>query len=59
MSTGLKAIDLTGNTISLEVTGPMNLVTTTRHVDTTTTVETHTTEERRVEPVNPATGGQR
>ncbi len=53
-STGLKAVDLTGNTISLEVTGPMNLVTTTRHVDTTTTVETRTTEERHQEPVTPA-----
>lgn len=54
MSAGIKAVDLSNNTISLEVTGPMNLVTTTRHVDTTTTIETRTTEERRVEPVNPA-----
>lgn len=59
MSSGLKAVDLTKNTITLEVTGPMNLVTTTRHVESTTTVETRTTEERRVEPINPAPGGQR
>jgi hypothetical protein len=57
-STGLKAVDLTGNTITLEVTGAMNLVTTTRHVDTTTTIETRSTEERRVEPITPAGGGQ-
>ncbi|HEY4330367.1 MAG TPA: hypothetical protein VGN88_11570 [Phycisphaerae bacterium] len=54
MSQGLKAVDLQSNTINLEVTGPMNLVTTTRHVESTTTTETGTTEDRRVEPINPA-----
>jgi len=54
LSTGLKAVDLQNNTINLEVTGPMNLVTTTRHVESTTTVETHTTDEQRIEPINPA-----
>jgi hypothetical protein len=54
MSQGLKAVDLQNNTIDLEVTGPMNLVTTTRHVESTTTTETRTTDERRIEPINPA-----
>jgi hypothetical protein len=53
-SQGLKAVDLQNNTINLEVTGPMNLVTTTRRSDTTTVTETHTVEERRIEPINPA-----
>jgi hypothetical protein len=51
-SQGLKAVDLQNNTISLEVTGTLNLVTTTRKTETMTT--TTTTEERRVEPINPA-----
>ncbi len=51
LSQGLKAVDLSNMTISLEITGPMNLqVTTTRRVESTTTV----TEERRVEPINPS-----
>jgi hypothetical protein len=54
MSSGIKAIDLQNNTISLEVTGPMNLVTTTRHIETTTTTETRTIEDRRIEPITPA-----
>jgi len=54
MSQGLKAVDLSNTTINLEVTGPMNLVTTTRAVQSTTTIETRTTEERRVEPINPS-----
>lgn len=54
MSQGLKAVDLQNNTINLEVTGPMNLVTTTRRSDTTTITETRTIEERRIEPINPA-----
>jgi hypothetical protein len=54
MSQGLKAVDLSNNTINLEISGPMNLVTTTRAVESTTTIETRTTEERRVEPVNPS-----
>jgi hypothetical protein len=54
MSTGIKAVDLSNNTINLEITGPMNLVTTTRHVESTTTIETRTTEERRIDTVNPA-----
>ena len=53
-STGIKAVDLENNTINLEVTGPLNLVTTTHWTDTTTTVETHTTEEKTIEPINPA-----
>ena len=54
MSQGLKAVDLQNNTINLEVTGPMNLVTTTRHVESTVTTESRVTEERRIEPINPA-----
>jgi hypothetical protein len=53
-SQGIKAVDLQNNTISLEVTGPMQLATTTRRSETRTTTETTTTEERRVEPINPA-----
>ncbi len=53
-SQGIKAVDISNHTISLEVTGPMNLVTTTRRSDTTTTTETHTTEDQRIEPINPA-----
>jgi hypothetical protein len=55
-SQGLKAVDLQNNTISLEVTGTLNLVTTTRKTETMTT--TTTTEERRVEPINPAPADQ-
>ncbi len=55
-STGLKATDLQNNTIVLEVTGPMNLTTTTRTTETKTTVETTTTEEKHVEPIRPAPG---
>ena len=54
LSQGLKAVDLSNTTINLEVTGQMNLVTTMRSVQSTTTVETQTTEERRVEPINPS-----
>jgi hypothetical protein len=54
MSQGLKAVDLQNNTINLEVTGAMNLVTTTRRSDTTTVTVTRTIEERRIEPINPA-----
>ena len=54
LSQGLKAVDLQNNTINLEITGPIDLVTTTRSVETTTTTETHVMEERRVEPINPA-----
>ena len=54
MSQGLKAVDLSNTTINLEITGPMNLVTTTRAVESTTTIETKTIEERRVEPINPS-----
>lgn len=55
-SQGLKATDLSNNTISLEVTGPMELVTTTMKTETktTTTVETTTTEEKKVDPIRPA-----
>jgi hypothetical protein len=51
-SQGLKAVDLQNNTISLEVTGTLNLVTTTRKTETMTT--TTTTEEKTVTPINPA-----
>jgi hypothetical protein len=54
LSQGLKAVDLTNNTINLEVTGPMNLVTTTRSVESTITTESRVIEERRIEPINPA-----
>jgi hypothetical protein len=54
LSQGLKAVELSNNTINLEVTGPMNLVTTTRRSDTMTITETRTIEERRIEPINPA-----
>jgi hypothetical protein len=54
-SQGLKAVDLSNNTISLEITGPMTLTTTTKRVETTTTTETKTTEVQRIEQVNPAT----
>ena len=54
LSQGLRAVDLSNTTINLEVTGPMNLVTTTRAVQSTTTIETRTIEERRVEPINPS-----
>jgi hypothetical protein len=53
-SQGIKAVDLQNNTINLEVTGVMNLATTTRRSDTTTITETRTVEERRIEPINPA-----
>lgn len=53
-SQGLKAMDLQSNTISLEVTGPMNLVTTTTKTETKTTVETKTIEEKKVDPISPA-----
>ena len=59
MSQGLKAVDLQSTTINLEVSGPMNLVTTTRHTESTTTTETRTTEDRRIEPINPAPLQQR
>jgi hypothetical protein len=55
LSQGIKAVDLQNNTINLEITGPMNLVTTTRRSETKTITETHTTEEQRIEPINPAT----
>ncbi len=51
-SQGLKAVDLQSSTINLEVTGTLNLVTTTRKTETMTT--TTVTEDRKVEPINPA-----
>ena len=54
ISQGLKAVDLQNNTISLEMTGQLNLVTTTRSTETKTTVETNTTETKTVEPINPS-----
>ncbi len=51
-SQGIKAVDLQNTTIDLEVTGQLNLVTTTRKTESITT--TTTTEERHVEPINPA-----
>jgi len=53
-SQGLKAVDLQNNTINLEVTGQLNLVTTTQKTETTTT--TTTTEEKKIEPINAAPG---
>jgi|GEM_PF-1790975 len=53
-SQGLKAVDLQSNTINLEVTGQLNLTTTTRTTETKTTVEKTVTEEKKVEPINPA-----
>lgn len=53
-SQGLKAVDLQSNTITLEVTGPMNLVTTSTKTETKTTVETKTTETKTVDPIQPA-----
>ena len=53
-STGLKAVDLQNNTITLEVTGPMNLVTTTKKTETKVTTETTTTEVKTVDPIRPA-----
>jgi len=46
-STGLKAVDVQGNTINLEVTGPMAL-----HTVTTTSTTTTTTDV--TQPINPA-----
>lgn len=54
-STGLKAVDVSGNTINVEITGPMNLVTTTRTTEIKTTVETTTNETKTIEPIRPAT----
>jgi hypothetical protein len=51
-SQGLKAVDVQNTTIDLEVTGKLDLVTTTRKSETITT--TTTTEEKTVEPINPA-----
>jgi len=53
-SQGIKAVEVESNRIDLEVTGPMNLVTTTRHTETKTVTETKTTDDRRIEPINPA-----
>lgn len=53
-SEGIKAVDLQNNAISLEMTGPLNLVATTRTTETKTTVETKTTETKSLEPINPA-----
>jgi hypothetical protein len=53
-SQGLKAVDVQSRTIDLEVTGQLNLVTTTRKSDTITTTTTTTTEDKKVEPINPA-----
>jgi len=53
-SQGIKAVEMESNRIDLEVTGPMKLVTTTRHTETKTVTETKTTEDRRIEPINPA-----
>ncbi len=51
---GIKAVDLQNNTINLEVTGEVNLVTTTMKTETKTTVETKTTETKTVDPIKPA-----
>ncbi|HUO09140.1 MAG TPA: hypothetical protein VM008_12610 [Phycisphaerae bacterium] len=53
-SQGMKAVDLQNNTVTLEVTGQLNLVTTTQKTETTTTTTVHTTEEKKIEPINPA-----
>ncbi|MGN6368808.1 MAG: hypothetical protein ACTHN5_11150 [Phycisphaerae bacterium] len=53
-SQGMKAVDLQSNTVTLEVTGQLNLVTTTQKTETTTTTTVHTTEEKTIEPINPA-----
>jgi len=53
-STGLKAVDLQNNTINVEVTGPMNLVTTTKKTETKVTTETTSTEVKTIVPVRPA-----
>jgi hypothetical protein len=53
-SQGLKAVDVQNNTIDLEVTGKLDLVTTTRKSETITTTTTVNTEEKRIEPINPA-----
>jgi hypothetical protein len=53
-SQGMKAVDLQANTVTLEVTGQLNLVTTTQKTETTTTTTVHTTDEKTIEPINPA-----
>ncbi len=53
-SQGMRAVDLQNNTVTLEVTGQLNLVTTTQKTDTTTTTTVHTTEDKTIEPINPA-----
>jgi hypothetical protein len=54
ISQGLKAVDVQSTTINLEVTGVLNLVTTTRKSETITTTTTNVVEENKVEPINPA-----
>jgi hypothetical protein len=53
-SQGLKAVDLQNTTIDLEVTGKLDLVTTTRKSETITTTTTINTDEKKIEPINPA-----
>jgi len=53
-SQGMKAVDLQANTVTLEITGQLNLVTTTQKTETTTTTVIHTTEDKTIEPINPA-----
>jgi hypothetical protein len=53
-SQGMKAVDLQNTTIDLEVTGKLDLVTTTRKSETITTTTTVNSEEKKIEPINPA-----
>jgi hypothetical protein len=53
-SQGLKAVDVQNSTIDLEVTGRLDLVTTTRKSETITTTTTTNTEDKKIEPINPA-----
>jgi hypothetical protein len=53
-SQGIKAVDVQNSTIDLEVTGKLDLVTTTRKSETITTTTTINTEEKKIEPINPA-----
>jgi hypothetical protein len=56
VSTGLKAVDLQNNTLDLQITGPMNLQTTTITTTSNTKVSEQTTTEVKTvnQPVNPA-----
>lgn len=54
-STGLKAVDLQGNTVNLEVTAPLELHTVTTTTQTEVKTETHTEVKTDVgQPINPA-----